>query len=213
MKKWALALLTLFSLIIMTRALPVQAATPTASLTIRKVVSVTNGNTVTQQTKPLAGARYRLVRIQKTSTAAIDPTNAATFRVLAGQWGFDTTVMTGANGEAQIAPLVIGADYLLTELPGAGVKTPAAPVHIRFSLAQPHYTYTPKSGLVPIIPPKTPTPAGERVGNGTKHTATILQTGGRFTLPLVWPCVLMVGLMMAVALVAWRVKAPASKQS
>lgn len=213
MKKWGLALLTLFSLIIMTRALPVQAATPTASLTIRKVVSVTTGNTVTQQTKPLAGAAYRLVRIQKATTAAIDPANAATYRVLSGQWGFETTVVTGANGEAEIAPLIIGADYLLTELPGAGVKTPAAPVHIRFSQAQPHYTYTPKSGLLPITPPKTPTPAGERVGNGTKHADTILQTGGRFTLPLVWTCVLMVGLMMAVALVAWRVKAPASKQS
>lgn len=208
MRKWLLTLMALLSLIIISRAHPVAAANATGTLTIEKRVSADSNATTTQQTKPLAGARYQLTRVQPTGPSAIDATKPASYHTLTGANALNVTLITDANGEAQLAGLVIGADYILTELTGSGVPKPAAPVLLRFSAQRTSYIYTPKSGLVTTAPETKPVP-NEPIGNGTKaNPKTILQTGGVMTHPLGWLIGLMAGVlavaMLGVASLRWR---------
>lgn len=204
MKRWLIALLAFLSVLIVSRAQLVSAASATGTLTIEKRVSVASSTATNQQTKPLAGARYELVRVQPVGPGPIDPARPATYRVLSGALALNVSLITDAAGEAHITGLFIGADYVLTELPGNGVPKPAAPVWLRFSAARSSYVYTPKSGLITVVPETKPTP-GERIGNGTRpqKPRTILQTGGKMTHPLRWLVVLMAGALAGVMLCAF----------
>ncbi|KRK71027.1 prealbumin-like fold domain-containing protein [Lacticaseibacillus nasuensis] len=186
MRKWLVLMAALIALAVSAATQPVHAA-GNGTLTIEKRVSVKSAAS-TQQTRPLAGARYELTRIHAIA-GPITATDAHTYRTLTGPAAYHVVVNTDANGEATITGLAIGADYLLRELPGAGVKTPAAPVLIRFSPTRTRYTYTPKSGLLesaPVLP-------------DTKQPAKIVQTGGQ----LRWPLGLVAAVMLGGLVVAF----------
>ena len=201
MKRWFAILMALLSLILVSRAHPVIAATATGTLTIEKRISVDNDSAITQQTQPLAGAKYQLVRVQVAAGNQIDATRPESYQAVPGAAALNVILTTDATGIARLDGLVIGADYILTELPGDGVTKPAAPVLLRFSTQRTSYIYSPKSGLLTTSPkPSQPVP-GEEIGNGTMPAKpkTILQTGGVMTHPLGWLLAAMIG-ALAVAM-------------
>ncbi|WP_225049292.1 hypothetical protein [Lacticaseibacillus kribbianus] len=167
-------------------------------LVIQKRVSVDAAGT-TQRTAPLAGARYRVLRIVAAGDAPIAPTDAASYRPATGLAAFDRTLVTDARGRAAAA-LTPGASYLVQELASAAIPRPASPVAITAPRGGDTVTVTPKSGLVtttsvpPRLPltgidPKTVTAAGTPVGSIIAHT------GG--TLRLQSPLPLLAGLLLA----------------
>lgn len=132
---------------------PLAAEATSISLAINKRVDASAPNALTQTTAPLAGAHYRVTRIQPTDPKQqVDGAKPDTYRVLGGPWAFSVELVTDANGRAQIGEadgLVNGAYYLIEELVGHGISkaTQAKPVAVMFDQEHLSYTYTPKSGL------------------------------------------------------------------
>ena len=205
MKKLVLVIVALLGIMVWTQPRAVHAAAGTATLTISKRVSAPNEG-ATQQTVPLAGARYQVTLIEAAGGAPIDALNPSTYRVVTGSAAMSVTLVTDAEGTAREPGLALNATYLVQELTGAGVTKAAAPVALVFNADHTTYTYTPKSGLSGDIPSE---PNGahrlpntfEPVGNGSvRHSGDhILQTGGQYRLQGLGVLAVMAGLMLVVA--------------
>lgn len=193
LKKWVWIVSALFMLVVWAQPQPVNATT-TAVLNVDKRVSAADESS-SQETVPLAGARYRVTRIQASGGAPIDATKADSYRAVTGAAALSTVLATDAKGQAQLTGLSLGATYLVEELAGTGVDKPSAPVVLVFDATHAVYTYTPKSGLTGgvDVPHGSLPDTQEPVGNGTvRHTSTltgnrqagdtILQTGGQLRL-------------------------------
>lgn len=189
-RRWVLILGVVLALVLWTRPQSVDAAT-SAVLNIDKRVTATSESS-SQETVPLAGARYQVTRIQASGGAPIDAAKPATYRVVSGAAGLSTVLTTDADGLAQLSGLALGATYLVQELAGPGVDEAADPVVLVFDATHATYTYTPKSGLTggEDVPHAGLPDSYEDVGNGTvRRTSfgttarqpgdTILQTGGQ----------------------------------
>ena len=189
-RRWVLILSVVLVVILWARPQSVNAATTTV-LNIDKRVTATSESS-SQETVPLAGARYQVTRIQASGGAPIDAAKPATYRVVSGAAGLSTVLTTDADGLAQLSGLALGATYLVQELAGPGVDEAADPVVLVFDATHATYTYTPKSGLTggEDVPHAGLPDSYEDVGNGTvRRTSfgttarqpgdTILQTGGQ----------------------------------
>lgn len=189
-RRWVLVLSAIMAVVLWARPQSVDAAT-SAVLNIDKRVTASSDSS-TQETVPLAGARYQVTRIQASSGAPIDAAKPATYRVVSGAAGLATVFTTDADGLAQLSGLTLGATYLVQELAGPGVDEPADPVVLVFDATHATYTYTPKSGLAGSedVPHGGLPDSYEDVGNGTvrrtsfgttarQPSDTILQTGGQ----------------------------------
>lgn len=205
MKKLVLVIAALVGLVVWSQPRAVHAASGPATLTVSKRVSASSEG-VTQQTVPLAGARYQVTLIEAAGGAPIDAQNPSTYRAVTGADAMSVTLVTDAEGVAREPGLALNATYLVQELTGAGVTKAAEPVALVFNADHTAYTYTPKSGLNETVPSE---PNGthrlpntfEPVGNGSvRHTGDhILQTGGQYRLQGLGVLAVMVGLMLVVA--------------
>ncbi|KRM87442.1 hypothetical protein FD19_GL000946 [Lacticaseibacillus thailandensis DSM 22698 = JCM 13996] len=193
-----LVLIAFLGIVCWTHGQVVSAATDTGTLNINKRVAA-SGEGVSQQTVPLGGARYQVTRIVARSSVPINAQQPRTYRALAGRQAFSIVVTTDAEGMAQVDGLALNATYLVQELSGPGVVTPAGPVALVFNTTHLMYTYTPKSGLmVPTTPSEHRLPnTFEPVGNGghLHKGAHILQTGGQYRTPGLLVLVMMLVLM------------------
>lgn len=189
MKKLVLVIAALVGLVAWSQPRAVHAASGPATLTVSKRVSAPSEG-VTQQTVPLAGARYQVTLIAAAGGAPIDAQNPNTYRPVTGADALSVTLVTDADGLAHEAGLALNATYLVQELTGAGVPKAAAPVALVFNADHTAYTYTPKSGLTGTVPsgsngthrlPNTFEPTGN--GGVRRAGDHILQTGGQYRVP------------------------------
>jgi hypothetical protein len=205
LKKLVLVIAALVGLVVWSQPRAVHAASGPATLTVSKRVSASSEG-VTQQTVPLAGARYQVTLIEAAGGAPIDAQNPSTYRAVTGADAMSVTLVTDAEGVAREPGLALNATYLVQELTGAGVTKAAEPVALVFNADHTAYMYTPKSGLNGTVPSE---PNGthrlpntfEPVGNGSvRHTGDhILQTGGQYRLQGLGVLAVMAGLMLVVA--------------
>lgn len=199
-----LVIAALLGIMVWTQPRAVHAAAGTATLTVSKRMSAPSEG-VTQQTVPLAGARYQVTLIEAAGGAAIDAQNPSTYRAVTGPNAMSVTLVTDAEGMAREPGLALNSTYLVQELTGAGVTKAAAPVALVFNADHTAYTYTPKSGLSGTVPSE---PNGthrlpntfEPVGNGSvRHAGDhILQTGGQYRLQGLGVLSVMMGLLLVV---------------
>lgn len=187
MKKIMLMLAALIAVGVWLRPQTVDAASASATLIVSKRVSAPNED-VSQQTVPLAGARYQVTRIEAAGGAPIDAADPSSYRAVSGSGALSTVLTTDGEGFARESGLALNATYLVQELVGSGVTKAAAPIALVFNAEHTTYTYTPKSGLdtAPGEVPHQQLPSTfEPVGNGTTRQRGdhILQTGGQYRLP------------------------------
>lgn len=184
-----------------------------ATVTIEKRVSITSkATTVTQETKPLAGAQYRLQAINPTQ-ATVAPTlaNPQSYQVTTGEDAVNVLITTDQQGWGSYRNSQLPAGYyLLTEQRSAIVPHPAAPVLIHFT-AQPgantshnNFYYVPKSGLIQRVRiPKTMKPTTRQ--NSAQVSAApdqIMQSGGQ-----VWPSWIWLILGLTILIIGQLIKA------